>query len=128
MSVYCSAISDCSRKAPVQRMLSAVIVDASQRTAVERSLKCRKTKALANAAVREPQKALKRFAERAASAPNVKNLKMRLRIAHVGAPGECGIPALCNASENSPLSWKEMPGAQLKAKIGKAIAKTAIVT
>jgi hypothetical protein len=54
--------------------------------------------------VSEPQKALNKFAERAASAPKQNILKIKFKITQVGAPGECGIPALATAIENSPLS------------------------
>ena len=110
--VYCSAMKDCSRNEPVQRRLRPVTVAASHWTVRDRSAKWRKTNALAKAMVTAPQNALKRFALRAPSAPKVKRRKIWLRIAQVGAPGEWGSPLVAAARENSPLSWKDMPGAE----------------
>ena len=128
MRVYCSAMKDCSRKAPVHRMLRAVMMAASHWVDFGLSAKCRKVKALLKATVAAPQKALNRLALRAASTLCVNRRKIWLRIAQVGAPGEWGSPLLATASENSPLSWKEMPGAAKNARMGNATAKTATVS
>lgn len=121
-------MNDCSRKAPVHRMLRAVMMAASHWVDFGRSAKCRNVKALLKATVAAPQKALKRFALRAASTLWVNRRKIWLRIAQVGAPGEWGSPLEATASENSPLSWKEIPGAAKKARRGNATEKTATVS
>ena len=126
--VYCSAMKDCSRKAPVARMLRAVMMAASHWVLFGRSAKWRNVKVLLKATVAAPQNALKRFAERAASTLWVKSRKIWLRIAQVGAPGEWGSPFDATASENSPLSWKEIPGAEKNARSGNATANTATVS
>lgn len=69
--------------------------------------------------------ALSKFATFAPVRAGSRLFRINPATTQVGAPGGCGIPADWIASENSPLSWNETPGAVFIASRANDAAKTA---